>query len=260
MKGNILAVKNLSIRLREEPSRYILKDISFALGASSVLGIVGGSGSGKTTLGMSFLNLLPSAMEVEGGEILFEGRDILKLQPHEMRSLRGSRMAMIFQESMSAFDPVYTIGEQIMETILAHEDVSLVKAVLRAKELLSLVEVPDPERVAQSYPHQLSGGLAQRAMIAQALSCNPLLLIADEPTSNLDVTTQAKILETFARLKADLKLSIVLITHDLGVLKHLADEVVILDQGRLVEKGAVANIMTQPKEAYTQELLAAEDL
>ena len=257
--SELLSVKNLSVRLRDTGA-LILKDVSFDLPVGSVGAIVGGSGSGKTTLGMALLGLLPSAMWRSSGEIVFEGKDIVRLGDRELQKVRGQRIGMVFQEPVSAFDPVYTVGFQIAETLEAHGTSSGQKAAAHTLELLSLCGVPDPARIAGSYPHELSGGLRQRAMIALAIACNPPLLIADEPTSSLDVILQARIIELFRDLRQRLGLSILLITHDLGVARALADHVVVMNRGEVVEAGPVAKILSGAGHAYTRELIAAEDL
>jgi ABC-type glutathione transport system ATPase component len=258
MKGPVLSLKGLTICLKDGSGPDILKDVSFDVPSGGCVGVVGGSGSGKTTLGLAGLGMLAPAMQRSGGVVLLEGRDIFSLPPEEKRRIRSRRVAMIFQEPLSAFDPLYTVGEQIQETILAHEPVSRARARDRVKELLRLAEIRDPVRVAASHPHFLSGGLLQRAMIAMALSLGPGLLIADEPTSSLDVITQARLLVTLERLKKELGLAILLITHDLGVVRHLAEELVILCRGEVVEKGRTGDVMSAPSRPYTRELLEAE--
>jgi ABC-type glutathione transport system ATPase component len=260
MNDNILSIQNLSVTLRDAPSTAILQDISFAVPKGAIVGLVGGSGSGKTTTGMAVLRLLPLAMHISSGKILFEDRDLLELSGPEMRDVRGRKIGCVFQEPASAFDPLFTVGAQIAETIQAHNKLSGPVLQSRLIELLAKVGMPDPMRAAKSYPHELSGGLRQRAMIAQAIACGPSLLIADEPTSSLDVTLQAHIMELFRRLRKDLGLSILLISHDLGMVRNLADEVVILDSGRAVEQGAVEKVMSAPQNEYSKKLIEAEAL
>ena len=250
MNDTRLLVKGLTVTLREHPFTPILKDVSFSVGRGSITGIVGGSGSGKTTLALALVGLVPAPMRVKGGEILFEGRDVLGMNAAELRRLRGARISMSFQEPASAFDPVFTIGEHILATMAAHNPSAGTLARQKMLDLLSLVEVPDPRRVAGSYPHQLSGGLRQRAMLALALCARPGLLVADEPTSSLDVTLQARVMALFRKLRRELGVSIVLIAHDLGMVRRLADETVILSQGRVV--GA--------DHAYAKALMAAEEI
>ena len=258
MDKELLTVNDLTVALHDVSGGVILENVSCAVRKGAILGIVGGSGSGKTTLGMAVLGIVPSAMRVVSGQIIFEGKNILDLSREEMRRVRGSRIGMVFQEPMSAFDPVFTVGAQIRETILAHRVISKSSLEKKILALLEAAGVPDPRRVAQSYSHELSGGLRQRAMIAQAISCEPALLIADEPTSSLDVTLQAHIMELLRRIRKDLGVSILLISHDLGMVRNLADEVVILDRGRVVESGCTKDVMTKSKEPYTKALMECE--
>lgn len=260
MKNNILSISNLTVTLRDGRATSILSDVSFDVPQGAIVGLVGGSGSGKTTAGMAVLGLLPSVMAISGGKILFEGRDLLEFPNAGMRDVRGRKIGCVFQEPASAFDPLFTVGAQIAETIQAHEKVSGSHLPSRILELLSRVGMPDPVRAVKSYPHELSGGLRQRAMIAQAIACGPSLLIADEPTSSLDVTLQAHIMELFRQLRKDLGLSILLISHDLGMVRNLADEVVILENGQVVEKGPAAQIMSAPRHEYSKKLIEAEAL
>ncbi len=245
-----LAVKGLTVTLREQPFTPILKDVSFSVGRGSITGIVGGSGSGKTTLALALLGLVPPAMKVKAGEILFEGHNVLNMNADELRRLRGARVSMSFQEASSAFDPVFTIGDHILAAMAAHNPSAGTLARQKMLDLLTLVEVPDPRRVAGCYPHELSGGLRQRAMLALALCARPGLLVADEPTSSLDVTLQARVMALFRKLRRELGVSIVLIAHDLGMVRRLADETVILSQGRVVPAD----------HAYAKALLAAEEM
>ncbi len=257
MNTPFLIIHDLSIFLAEEPQRVIIDRVSLAVSSGAIVGIVGGSGSGKTTLGLSVLGLVPLAMRVSSGGIMFEGQDILGLTVYKQRAVRGKRIGMVFQEPMSALDPVFTVGSQIAETILAHERLTQGEIEGRILGLLDRVGVPGAARVARSYPHELSGGLRQRAMIAQAIACSPSLLIADEPTSSLDVTLQAHMMELFRDLKKDLGLSIILISHDLGMVSRLADEVAIMCEGRIVEQGLAARIMMEPCHAYSRKLVEA---
>jgi peptide/nickel transport system ATP-binding protein len=214
------------------------------------VGVVGGSGSGKTTLGLAMLGIFASAMQLKAGRILCEGSDILMFTAEELRRMRGARVSMSFQEAASAFDPVFTVGDQILAAMAAHNPSAGPLARQKMLDLLSLVEVPDPRRVAANYPHELSGGLRQRAMLALALSAKPSLLIADEPTSSLDVTLQAKVMHLFRKLRRELGLSIVLIAHDLGMVERLADDVVVLSKGRVVGKD----------HPYARALMAAKEM
>lgn len=234
--------------------------VSFNIYPNRVLGIVGESGCGKSITARSILRIVPSPGKVEGEILLHQNGstvDMAKLSPHspEIRAIRGQDIAMIFQEPMSAFSPVHTIGNQIMEAVLVHEQVEPAEARRRAVELLRQVGISMPDRRVDNYPHQLSGGMLQRAMIAMALALRPKILIADEPTTALDVTIQAQILRLMKKLKADIGMSIIFITHDLGVIANMADDVAVMYLGRIVEFGSVRQIFRNPKHPYTQALL-----
>lgn len=256
MSQELLTVRNLSVHLRRGGS-MILQDISLSLRPRQVLGVVGGSGSGKTTLGLALLRLLPSAMEQTGGSILYRAEDLAACSEARLRSLRAGALSMVFQEPASAFDPLYTVGWQIAEALEAH---GVAGGQKRVVELLVMTGVMDPQRVADSYPHELSGGLLQRAMIAQAVSCSPGILIADEPTSSLDVRVQARVMELFMRLKDQLGLGIILITHDLGLVRHFADDVLVLDRGVRTDHCSVDSLLLPERSDYTRRLLEAESL
>ena len=256
--GMAFSVQHLSVKLRGNGGGMILRDVSLDVPTGVIIGVVGGSGSGKTTIGLSMLGLLPSAMERISGELIFEGKNIADSSPEEWRGVRGARVSMAFQEPMSAFDPVMTIGAQIQETVAAHENLSATAARDRSLEALRLAGIGDPVRVASAYAFELSGGLRQRAMIAQAIVCRPALLIADEPTSSLDMATQDKILALFADLRRSMGLSILLITHDLGVVRRVADEVVVLCRGEVVEQGRVGQVLNVPRAESTKILLEAD--
>ncbi len=254
----VLDVRNLSVTFgvkgREVP---IVKDISFTLGERRTLGIVGESGSGKSVTALSLLKLIPSPpLRRMTGEVLYRGRDLAPLPPARLRPIRGKDVAFIFQEPMTALNPVFTIGDQIVEMIRVHEGVSAKDARDRAVELLREVRIPDPALRMKSYPHELSGGQRQRAMIAMALSCGPSVLIADEPTTALDVTIQAQILELFKELKEERRMSLIFITHDLGVIAEVADEVMVMHGGEVMEYGDVEQIYHAPAHPYTRKLLA----
>ncbi|MDP2652719.1 MAG: ABC transporter ATP-binding protein [Candidatus Omnitrophota bacterium] len=256
MADDLLVVKDLTVEvIGSGRPRPIVKDVSFRLSAASILALVGGSGSGKTTTGLSILRLLPPALRIVRGEIVFGGQSLLGLDGESMRRLRGRRLGMVFQEPLSAMNPVFSVGEQIEEVLRFHTDLAGQKRREAVLDLLDRVEIPDPRRVYQSYPHQLSGGMRQRAMIAQAIAASPGLIIADEPTSSLDVTLQVRIMDLFRKLRKEMDLSIVLITHDLGVVAHLADEAVVLSGGEVVESGSVAQVLGSPKHPYTCRLL-----
>ena len=230
--------------------------LSYRVAAGEVLAIVGESGSGKSVSSMAILDLLPKNARVRGS-IKLSGRELRGLPSAQLRQIRGNDVAMIFQEPMTALNPVYTIGSQIVETLRLHNVMSPQEAKERALELLAMVELPDPAKAFRSYPHQLSGGQRQRAMIAQSLSCDPALLIADEPTTALDVTVQAEILDLMRNLRDRLSSAIILITHDMGVVADLADRIAVMRQGVIVETGTAAEIFGAPQHPYTQELLAA---
>jgi oligopeptide/dipeptide ABC transporter ATP-binding protein len=230
--------------------------ISFAIEAGRTVGMVGESGCGKTVTALSILRLIPSPPgRIVGGQVLYQGKDLLALSASEMRRIRGNEIAMIFQEPMTSLNPVFTIGDQIGEAIRLHQRTSRRDTRDRVIEMLRLVEIPEPARRVDDYPHQLSGGMRQRVMIAMALSCNPKLLIADEPTTALDVTIQAQILDLLASLKARLGMAMLLITHDLGVVAEQADEVLILYAGALVEHASAADLFERPLHPYTRGLL-----
>ncbi|WP_454151272.1 ABC transporter ATP-binding protein [Microbacterium lacticum] len=232
------------------------RHVSYTIAAGEVLAIVGESGSGKSVSSMSLLGLLPKNSRVSGSAKL-AGHELIGMKPREMQEIRGNQISMIFQEPMTALNPVLTVGFQIVETLRQHFGVSPAEAKARAVELLTLVELPDPQKAFDSYPHQLSGGQRQRAMIAQSLSCDPLLLVADEPTTALDVTVQAEILELMRKLQDRLGSAILLITHDMGVVADMADRIVVMRQGDIVETGTVAGVFADPQHPYTKALLSA---
>ena len=230
--------------------------LNYTVHAGEVLAIVGESGSGKSVSSMAILDLLPKNARISGS-IKLQGQELRGLGASKMRDIRGNDIAMIFQEPMTALNPVYTVGFQIIEALRLHNEISPDEAKERALELLRLVELPDPDKAFNSYPHQLSGGQRQRAMIAQSLSCDPLLLIADEPTTALDVTVQAEILDLMRNLRDKLNSAVILITHDMGVVADLADRIVVMRKGLIVEEGSAQQIFSAPQHPYTQELLAS---
>jgi oligopeptide/dipeptide ABC transporter ATP-binding protein len=234
-----------------------VNDVSFTIGGGETLGLVGESGSGKTVTVLSIMRLVRPPGRIASGAIRFLGRDLLALPDEEMRQIRGARISLVFQEPMAALNPVFTIGSQIAETLLVHGRAARRDAAARAVDLLAAVSMPDPARRAREYPHQLSGGLRQRALIALALACEPELLIADEPTTALDATIQAEILDLLRELKQRLNLSLLLVTHDLGVVAEIADRVAVMYAGRLVETGPVREVLRCPKHPYTRGLLAS---
>jgi len=230
--------------------------ISFSLSAGQALGIVGESGCGKTMTALSLMRLLPSPpARIVSGSIRFQDEDVLAMDPDRLRGVRGGPMAMIYQDPQTSLNPVFPIGEQIAEAVRLHRRDSRSAARARAVDMLRLVNIPDADRVAQSYPHQLSGGMRQRAVIAMALACDPKLLIADEPTTALDVTIQAQILDLLRKLRTELGLAVILITHDLGVIADLVDDVAVMYAGKIVEIAPVRTLFAEPKHPYTQGLL-----
>ncbi len=232
--------------------------VDLSLERGRTLGIVGESGCGKSVTALSIMGLVPQPPgRIAGGEVRFEGEDLLKAPPRRMRDLRGDKLSMIFQEPMTSLNPAFPVGEQISEAILRHKKVDKLQAQEQAVEMLRKVRIPSPERRARDYPHQLSGGMRQRVMIAMALACNPRLLIADEPTTALDVTIQAQILELMRLLRAELGTAIILITHDLGVISELADDVMVMYAGRVVERCAAAQLFSEPQHPYTVGLLGS---
>ena len=229
--------------------------VSYTVGAGETLAVVGESGSGKSVTAMSILRLIPTPPGmIVSGEILFEGQDLTRISDREMQGVRGNRIAMIFQEPMTSLNPVFPVGRQIMESVLLHENVSKQEARSRAVEMLSLVGIPSPEARLNEYPYQLSGGMRQRVMIAMALACSPRLLIADEPTSALDVTIQAQILHLIRDLQNRLGMSVIMITHDLGVVAQTAHRVAVMYSGQVVEQGTVDDIFTRSGHPYVEGL------
>lgn len=229
--------------------------VSFSVGKGETLGVVGESGCGKSITSMSIMQLIEKPGKIINGEINFKGEDLLKKTTDEMRKIRGKEIAMIFQEPMTSLNPVYTVGQQIMEAILLHEDMSKEEARARAIKMLELVKIPDAEKRMKSYPHEFSGGMRQRVMIAMALSCNPEYLICDEPTTALDVTIQAQILDLINELKEKTGTSVMMITHDLGVIAEVADNVMVMYAGQVVEYADVDTIFENPLHPYTEGLL-----
>ncbi len=240
----------------EEGTVKAVDDVSFSLEKGETIGIVGESGSGKSITSLSIMGLVPKpAGRIESGEITFEGRNLTRISEKEMRAIRGNRMAMIFQDPMTSLNPVLTVGRQLTEALRLHMKLDADAARTRAAELLAIVGIPSPEKRLGDYPHQFSGGMRQRVMIAMALSCNPKLLIADEPTTALDVTIQAQIIELIKRLQRELDTSVVIITHDLGIVAGMADKVLVMYAGRVVEEAATREIFANPRMPYTIGLL-----
>lgn len=253
----ILEVKNLCTEFVTEAGVLrAVDDVSFSVKKGKTIGIVGESGCGKSVTSLSIMRLIASPPgRISSGEILYKGQDLLKLPISEMRNIRGNEISMIFQEPMTSLNPVFTVGDQIVEAIRLHQKASRTEALDRAREMLKLVGIPSPEKRLDDYPHQLSGGMRQRVMIAMALSCNPGVLIADEPTTALDVTIQAQILELMRRLRSTFGMAMMLITHDLGIIAETADEVVVMYAGKIVERGSVLQIFENPQHPYTRGLL-----
>jgi len=252
----MLDVRDLRISFRtEHGSVQAIDGVSFDVAESEILGVVGESGSGKTISLMAVMGLINDPNAKIEGSIKLRGRELIGLKPREMRKLRGREIAMIFQDPMTAMTPVYTIGWQIAEQIMVHERIGKRAALARAVDLLAEVNIPNPKEAIDRFPHQLSGGMRQRAVIAMALSCNPALLIADEPTTALDVTVQAQILDLIRKLRRDHKSAVVFITHDMGVIAEMADRVMVMYSGRIVERGTKAEILLDPRHPYTKALL-----
>jgi peptide/nickel transport system ATP-binding protein len=254
----LLEVENLQTHFRTpEGVNRAVDGVSFSVGEGETLAIVGESGCGKSVTASSILRLIPEPPGKIAGAIRFEGRDLLQLSEREMRRIRGKEISMIFQEPMTSLNPVLSVGRQLRETLRVHEGLERQAADARAEEMLALVGMPEPRRRLAEYPHQLSGGMRQRVMIAIALACSPKLLIADEPTTALDVTIQAQILELMRNLKHRVGAAIVLITHDLGVVAEVAERVMVMYAGRKVEEAPVAELFRSPRHPYTQGLLGA---
>jgi ABC-type dipeptide/oligopeptide/nickel transport system ATPase component len=254
----LLRVEHLTVTFETASAPVVaVDDVSFSIAQGETLGLVGESGSGKSVTAFAILRLLQPPGRITGGRVLFQGRDLLALKEREMREIRGAGISLIFQEPMTALNPVMTVGAQIGEALTVHGKASRRDARDRAVELLDAVRIPDAAQRVRDYPHQLSGGMRQRVMIAIALACRPPLVIADEPTTALDVTIQAQVLDLMRDLKARLNLALLLITHDFGVIAEMADRVAVMYKGRLVEEGPVRQILRQPRHEYTRTLLAA---
>jgi oligopeptide/dipeptide ABC transporter ATP-binding protein len=253
MREALLRVENLTIAMGRQA---VVEEVSFEIAPGEMLGLVGESGCGKTVTALAVMQLVPDPPgRIAAGRILYGGKDLVQLDAESLRKLRGDRIGMIFQEPMTSLNPVFTIGAQIEEAVLLHRSVGRTAARNRAVELLELVGIPAPRRALDRYPHQLSGGQRQRAMIAIALANEPDLLIADEPTTALDVTVQAQILELIDRLRRDLQMAVLLITHDLGVVAEYCDRVAVMYAGRIVETAPASEIFARPRHRYTEALL-----
>ena len=257
LERELLKVKGLKTSFNTSGGKVnAVDDVSFTVKEGKILGIVGESGCGKSVTSISIMRLLDEAIgKIEAGEVIFEHKDLTKISEKEMKAIRGNKIAMIFQEPMTSLNPVFKIGYQIGEAIKIHQKIKGKQNKEKCIEMLKLVGIPMPEKIVNEYPHQLSGGMRQRVMIAMALSCNPKLIIADEPTTALDVTIQAQVLELMKKLSTELKTSIMLITHDLGVIAEMADDVVVMYAGKVVEECSVKDIFENPKHPYTKGLL-----
>jgi peptide/nickel transport system ATP-binding protein len=255
---SLLRVENLRTVFDATPSPVVaVDDISFEIRKGETLGLVGESGSGKSVTAFSIIRLVQEPGRVTGGKIVFQGKDLLALSEEEMRQVRGAGIGFVFQEPMAALNPVMRIGAHIAEALMVHGMASRSDARARAIELLRAVKIVDPEKRVDDYPHQLSGGMRQRVMMAIALACKPPLLIADEPTTALDVTVQAQILELLRDMKREFDLSLLLITHDFGVIAEMADRVAVMYSGKIVEEGPVRDILRNAQHPYTKNLLAS---
>jgi len=255
----LLEIDGLVTEFATEHGRVRAVDgVSFAVPKGKTVGVVGESGCGKSVTALSIMRLVADPPgKIAGGRVLLDGTDLLALPEREMRARRGKSLSMIFQEPMTSLNPVFTVGEQVAEAVRVHEKASRAAARARAVEMFRLVGIPAPEQRVRAYPHQLSGGMRQRVMIAMALACRPKLLIADEPTTALDVTIQAQILELLGRLQRELDMAVLLITHDLGVVAETCDEVVVMYAGRIVEAAPTASLLRAPRHPYTAGLLAS---
>ncbi|QOV64034.1 ABC transporter ATP-binding protein [Kosakonia pseudosacchari] len=262
MSEALVTFNQLSLSFASEQGRVrAVQDVSFTINAGQTIGVVGESGCGKSVTAMSLMGLLPpQAARIDGGQILFQGQDLLRLKPSKMADLRGNQLAMIFQEPMTALNPVLTIGEQLCEPLIRHRGETPKAAWAHATRLITDVGLARAESLMSSYPHQLSGGMLQRIMIAMALSCQPKLLIADEPTTALDVTVQAQILRLLRDQARAHEMALMLITHDLGVIAQMAEHVVVMYAGRIVEQGPTADVLRNPLHPYTKGLIAARPI
>jgi ABC-type dipeptide/oligopeptide/nickel transport system ATPase component len=254
LEPNLLEVRELSVTFGD---RTVVDRVSLQVARGETLGVVGESGSGKSVTALSILRLVQPPGRITGGQVRFSGRDLLPLTESEMRAVRGAQISLIFQEPMTALNPVMRVGDHIAEALTVHGMAGRADARLRAIELLEAVRIPDAARRVRDYPHQLSGGMRQRVMIAIALACRPPLVIADEPTTALDVTIQAQVLDLLRDLRARFNLSLLLITHDFGVIAEMADRVAVMFKGRVVEEGPVRQILRAPQHEYTRVLLSA---
>lgn len=258
MNDNLLSVRDLQTSfISEEGTVKAVNHVSFNLEKGKVLGIVGESGSGKSVTAYTVLRILDPAAKIVGGQVFLSGEDLVTKPEKEMRKIRGERISIIFQDPMTSLNPVYTVGNQIVEGILLHTDRTKKEARSRALELLELVGINEPEKRLKQYPHELSGGMRQRVMIAMALACEPDVLIADEPTTALDVTIQAQILEQIKKIQKTMGMAVIMITHDLGVIADMCDEIIVMYAGKVCERGTADEIFYNPCHEYTKGLIAS---
>ncbi len=248
----MLEVKNLFTQF---PSVKAVDNVSFSVSPGEVLGIVGESGSGKSTVALSIMRLIYPPGKIVSGEITFNGQDLLKLSEKQMIKIRGAKISMIFQDPFASLNPVLTVGEQIAEAIRLHQGLGKKRAWQKAIEMLEIVQIKNSQERIKNYPHQFSGGMQQRVMIAMALVCQPDILIADEPTTALDVTIQAEILRLLKKLQSQFGFGIIYITHNFGIVKHICDRVVVMYKGKIVEEGKIIEVMQKPKDEYTRKLI-----
>lgn len=253
----LVSMENVTVRFRGAQNVHAVNGVSLTLEPGKVLGILGESGSGKSVTLKTLLRLLPESRTDIGGTVMVDGRDVLAMTPAELSAYRGSVTSMIFQDPALALDPVYTVGQQIAESIIRHEKISAKAAMARALELLELVRIPSPARRLKAYPHEMSGGMRQRAMIALALAARPKLLLADEPTTALDATVQIQILLLLRQLQRDLGMGVIFVTHDIGVAVEVSDRLAVMYAGQIVETGTVRELLHDPQHPYTKGLLAA---
>ena len=252
----MLEVKKLSTYFYQEDSVVkAVDEVSFSVGKGEILGILGESGSGKSTIAHSIMRLIYPPGKIVSGEILFNDQDLLKLSEKEMIKIRGAKISMVFQDPFTSLNPVYSIGDQIAEAIRLHQGLNKKDALAKAVQMLQTVHIKNPEARIHDYPHQFSGGMRQRVMIAIALACQPELLIADEPTTALDVTIQAEILKLIKEIQQKFKLSVVYITHNFGIIKSLCQNVIVLYKGKVVEEGSVGTVLSSPRDSYTKRLI-----
>jgi peptide/nickel transport system ATP-binding protein len=256
MNAELLQVEGLSIALREGDERVdIVRDVNFSLAAGEILGVVGESGSGKTLTTLALLRLLPRGIEIASGRVLLDGRELTKMPHRSLRAIRGSEISMVFQDPMASLNPLFTIGRQMGAVLRAHRVVPKERLRAHVTELLRRVHLPDPEGIFDRYPHELSGGMRQRVMIATAISCRPRILIADEPTTALDVTVQSQILALLRELRDETGVAVIYISHDLAVVSQIADRVAVMYAGSVVEEAAAGALFDRPLHPYTQALL-----